>query len=256
MRASRKRPLLSLSLAAVLGCAIVPTAHAAGSGTSHWNHVVGLYLWGTSINGTATIGPVSAPVDLDFKDDLLDNLAGAFAAHYEGKRDRLSLFGDYFYADLDPRAELANGAELDVDFKQTIWELGAAWDITGNNSDATVQVLGGVRSTKQEMRAAIQAGPVLLSRNETWYDGFIGGRVIAPFARNWRFIARADVGAGDSDTVWNIAGSVDWRFHKNASVLLGYRWLDFDYDNGKTGGERYIYDARQDGPGLAVNFYW
>ena len=206
-----------------------------------------------NIDGTASIGAVDAPLDLSFKDDLLDNLAGAFSAHYEAKKGKLTVIADYMYADLDPKAELPNGVGVDIDFKNKMWELGAAWDLT--STGATWQVLGGVRSNKQEFRLQV-GSPVLVSVNETWYDLFVGGRVLAPMSQNWTFIGRVDVGAGDSDSVWNATAAIDWRFTQWGSLLFGYRWMDYDYDNGKRGPDRYAYDASQAGFLGAVVFHW
>ena len=247
--------LRQITLATVLLFTGLATASADSHETSGWNHFLGFYLWGMSIDGTASVGPVDAPLDLNFKDDLLDNLAGAFSAHYEAKKDKLTLFGDYMYADLDPKTELPNGAEVDVDFKNKMWELGVAWDLTEASARTTWQVLGGVRSNKQEFRLQV-GSPVLISVNETWYDGFIGARVITPLSAKWRFVGRADIGAGDSDSVLNALGAFDWRFNNWGSLLIGYRWMDFDYDNGKNGAERYAYDASQAGPLFAFNIHW
>lgn len=230
-------------------------ALANSNDASRWNHTLGFYLWGMNINGTASIGPIDNDLNLDFKDDLLDNLAGAYSFHYEAKKDKLTLFGDYLYADIDPKTELPNGATVDVDFKNKMWELGLAWDLTDSTASATWQVLGGVRSNKQEFRLQV-GSPVLVSVNETWYDGFIGGRVFAPISTSWEFIGRADVGTGDSDMVWNALAALGWRFSKPASLLLGYRWMDYDYDNGKKGRDRYAYDARQDGVMAAITLHW
>lgn len=246
---------LVVSFVAALLVTVAPAAFADNGGGDRWKSSLGLYLWGMNIDGTASIGAVDAPLDLSFKDDLLDNLAGAFSAHYEAKKGKVTLIADYMYADLDPKTELPNGAEVDIDFKNKMWELGAAWDLTGANGGATWQILGGVRSNKQEFRLQV-GSPVLVSVNETWYDGFIGARVLAPFSQNWTFIGRADVGTGDSDSVWNAVAAIDWRFSKVSSLLLGYRWMDYDYDNGKRGADRYAYDASQSGVLAAVNFYW
>jgi hypothetical protein len=222
---------------------------------SDWNHTLALYMWGMNVKGTSSIGPIDSDVDLNFRDDLLDNVTGAFSAHYEAKNGRLTLFGDYMYSDLDPKTELSNGTEIDIDFKNKMWEAGVAWDLAGSANSTIWQVLGGIRSNKQEFRVQV-GSPVLVSVNEKWYDGFIGGRVIAPFANNWKFIGRLDVGTGDSDSVWNALTAVDWRFQPWGSLLLGYRWLDYDYDNGKRGRDRYAYDARQDGVVAAFGLYW
>ena len=255
MSINTRKTILNLTVAAVFTAVGFSTAHAQSNNTNRWQSALSLYAWGMNVDGTSSIGPVDNDVDLSFKDDLLDNLAGAFMIHYEAKKDKLTLFGDYMYADLDPKTELPNGAEIDIDFKNKMWELGAAWDLTDSTASTTWQIIGGIRSNKQEFRLQV-GSPVLVSVNETWYDGFIGGRVRAPFGKSWHFVGRADIGAGDSDSVWNALAALDWRYSNWGSLMFGYRWLDYDYDNGKKGSERYVYDALQSGAFGALNFYF
>lgn len=255
MSIDTRKLLFNLTVAAVFSAFGFSTAHADSNSTNRWQSTLSLYAWGMNIDGTSSLGPVDNDVDLNFKDDLLDNLAGALMIHYEAKKNKLTIFGDYLYADLDPKTELPNGAEIDIDFKNKMWELGAAWDLTDSTANTTWQIIGGIRSNKQEFRLQV-GSPVLVSVNETWYDGFIGGRVRAPFGKSWHFVGRADIGAGDSDSVWNALAALDWRYAKWGSLMFGYRWLDYDYDNGKSGSDRYAYDALQYGVVGALNFYF
>jgi len=255
MSIKTRKTLLNLTVAAVFTAVCFSTAHADSQGSDRWQSTLSLYAWGMNVDGTSSIGPVDSDVDLNFKDDLLDNLAGAFMFHYEAKKNKLTLFGDYMFSDLDPKTELPSGAEIDIDFKNKMWELGAAWDLTDSTATTTWQIIGGIRSNKQEFRLQV-GSPVLVSVNETWYDGFIGGRVRAPFGKSWHFVGRADIGAGDSDSVWNALAALDWRYAKWGSLMFGYRWLDYDYDNGKSGSDRYAYDALQYGVVGALNFYF
>ena len=50
-----------------------------------------LFLWGMNLDGTTAIGPVTAPLELDFKDDVFENLAAAFTVHFEAKKNDLAL---------------------------------------------------------------------------------------------------------------------------------------------------------------------
>lgn len=43
----------------------------------------------------------------------------------------------------------------------------------------------------------------------------------------------------------------DW-----GSVLAGYKYMDFDYDNGLNGNNHYAYDAKQQGPLLGLTIRW
>ncbi|MEH6649008.1 MAG: hypothetical protein V7707_03160 [Motiliproteus sp.] len=57
-----------------------------------------------SIKGDSTIDGNTADLDLNFKDDVLDNLAKIITLHFEAQKGDLLLFAEYQYVDLDPTA--------------------------------------------------------------------------------------------------------------------------------------------------------
>ena len=87
-----------------------------------------LFLWGMSINGSTAIGPETLPLDIEF-DDVLSNMSAVLTFHFEAKKRDLSLFAEYQYVDLSPSAKFSNGSEIDVDFKNTMAELGIAYRV-------------------------------------------------------------------------------------------------------------------------------
>ena len=64
------------------------------------------------------------------------------------------------------------------------------------------------------------------------------------------------MGAGGSDLVWKLLGMLDYRFTSWGSVFFGYKVLDYDYNNGVSGPERYAYNATQQGPIAGIGFNW
>ena len=80
--------------------------------------------------------------------------------------------------------------------------------------------------------------------------------MFAGFAKNWNFIGRADFGAGGSDLMWNLVGMFDYRFTNWGSFFVGYRVMDYDYDNGESGSGGYVFNARQQGPLAGLNIHW
>ena len=64
-----------------------------------WEYSVApLYLWGKSVEGSSTFSGKEAPLDLEFRDDILENLEAAFAVHAEARQGDLTLFAEYNYA--------------------------------------------------------------------------------------------------------------------------------------------------------------
>ena len=251
--------LIALMMATLLFMAGVNVAHAVGGNSTDgkWEYSLApLFLWAQGIEGTSAVGPSSLPLEVTFE-DAFDNLEAAFTIHYEMKRDALSLFAEYQYVDLGPTAEGPMTTELNIGFKDTIAELGVGYWVFGTDR-TDWEVIGGARYTKQELDASVKNGPDLVSVDENWWVGFFGGRMSAELSKNWTFIGRADfgVGSGKTNRIWNLNAMFDYRFRDWGSVFAGYKWMDYDYDNGENGFDRYAYDATQQGPLVGLNFYW
>jgi hypothetical protein len=232
-----------------------------------WEYSVApLYLWGKAINGAASIGPLEAPLDIGFKDDILENLETGFAIHFEAKQGDLTLFAEYNYAKLDPSAEAAVGPVVigaDIKFRDTMAELGFGYAFW--NSDTTSwEVLGGIRYMEQELDVRLNLPDVLpiplpdkISGGDDWTHGFGGFRVTTQLSQNWSLRARADYGYRDGDnTAISGLGFLDYRFRDWGSFFAGYRYLDTEYSNGRSGNKGYSFDADQQGPIVGVNFYF
>ena len=213
-----------------------------------------LFLWGMNVDGSSQLGPVSAPLQLDFKDDVFENLGAVFTVHFEAHKKDLALFAEYQYVKLEPSTTVPNGPSVDIDFTIQAAEIGAGYRVTSwGNTD--VEPIIGARWAYQDLETQVQGGPLLVDSNESWWDVFAGVRFWTHFNEKWTLVSRGDIGAGGSDFVWNLSFIVDYQFKKWGSVFLGYRWLNYDYDNG-SGADRYAYDALQQGPLVGLGFHW
>ena len=232
-----------------------------------WEYsVTPMYLWAKNINGSSSIGSREAPLDLDFKDDILENLEAAFALHVEAKQGDLTLFAEYNYAKLEPSVEETLGpvtVGADIEFRDTLAELGFAYAFS-NSGTTSWEVLGGIRYMEQELDVELNFPNVLpiplpdkISGGDDWVHGFGGVRVTTQLSQNWSFRARADYGYGGSDnTALHGIGFFDYRFRAWGSFFAGYRYLDTDYSNGNDGADGYSYDADQQGPIVGISFYF
>ncbi len=117
------------------------------------------------------------------------------------------------------------------------------------------EALAGLRYTSQDNHTKVN-GISVVDVTENWTDFFIGTRNYTKLSEKWAFIGRADIGAGGSDMIWNVALMADYRVNEWCSVFIGYKWMDYDYDNGKTGADTYTYDVLQQGPLLGLNIHW
>jgi hypothetical protein len=220
------------------------------------NTLAPLYLWGVSMSGTMTSGPVSAPLEIEFSDAVSD-LEAIFTFHYEGAKGNWGVIADYSFLNLGPSAAIpGTPAVINVDMKNTIAEVAGLYRFGPNNP---WQLLGGYRTYQLDVTiSGLPSPPLPVSQvviDETINDFFFGGRYMRKIGDKWSFLGRADIGAGDSDLVWNAVLAFDYRFTKLLSGFVGWKVLDYDVDQG-SGADTFKYDMRHSGPLFALAFHW
>jgi len=233
-------------------------AHAANKNetSDEWEFLLApLFLWGMSIEGTSTIGPVTAPLNLNFKDDILENMDSVFTIHFEARKGKWTILTEYQTVDLKPTATGPGNIPLDISFENDMFELAGTYQISQSNTTRW-ELLAGVRNTAQKLSGSVSGGPALpIAVDEDWWDVILGGRVFVDLSKRWTFAGRADYGFGDSDSVVNLALLFDYRFNNWGSVFVGGRYMDYDFETG-SGINRYAYKAEQRGPLLGLAFHW
>ena len=236
------------AIVAILAITLVGNASAE----DEWEYTLApLYLWGTSLDGESQIGPITAPVSISFS-DALENLDTVFTFHFEANKGQHGILVDVMHIGLDPESTLPNGAPVAVGLTNNIIELGGIYRFSESDS---VELLYGLRQSQFEMDVAFGSMPAARLADESWTDGFVGLRKSIMVSEQGKITLRGDIGAGASDFVWNAVGLFDYRFNEKFSALIGYRWLDYDYETG-SGANRFTYDITYEGPVLGAVFYW
>lgn len=260
------KPARKAALAPLLLATVGLPGHAAAD--EGWEFSVApLYLWAKNIEGSSAVGGKEAPLDLDFKDDILDNLDSAFAIHFEARKNNLTLYAEYNYAKLDPTTSTSVGPIVitsDVEFEDTLWEAGATWTFA-QHGDSTWELLGAIRYAEHDIEVDIsrEGGPGILplpdkiTAGDDWWQGVAGLRYTFQVTDRWSWRLRGDYGYGDSDnSSLHAIGFLDYRFRDWGSFFAGYRYLDTDFDNGKNSASGYAFDGDQQGPVLGLAFYF
>jgi len=228
-------------------------AGTADEFNSWQNTLVPLYLWGQSLSGKLTKGPVTSPLELEFKDAISD-LESTYTVHYEGAKGHWGVILDYSFLNLAPSSEVeGTPISVDVDMKNTIAEIAGLYRFGANNP---WQLLAGYRSYHLDVTVKGLPGPSgRVDIKETINDVFIGGRYMTKLGDKWTFTGRLDLGTGDSDLVSNASLIFDYQFNKLLSGVVGWRVLDYNVDRG-SGANTLKYDVTHSGPMLALAFKW
>ncbi len=237
----------------------------SGPADDDWDIFFASYGWLFALDGTIAAGSVSADVDVSLSDtiDQLENLEGAFIGRLEARKGRGFLWVDVVYLNLkvDNSTTLAN---IDVDFKQTIAELGGGYELLerqiGEAASQTIKldVMGGGRYNHLQTDVKIAGkGPfgvtVQKDASVDWVDPFVGGRVRAQLSDDVFLVVRGDVGGfgigSASDLTWQVEAVIRVLLSDRASLVAGYRVLDIDLDRSKL-----QYDVQMHGPMLGLLF--
>jgi len=222
-----------------------------------WESTVTLYGWAAAMSGWSTVGPVSAAVDVSFS-EIWDNLKMGAMLNYQGRGEKWVAVADMIYMKLgsDVAVPSTGNTLADVTLKQWLLEGDGGYRVK-----PWLDVLVGLRVPIIETEIVPDRTNPLVStksKSETWVAPLIGARVELPFAKKFTGIARGDFGGfdiGGTNTTWQLAGYVNYRFGKGWSGTVGYRAISADYLTG-SGIDTFKYDITNFGPvfGLSYTF--
>ena len=238
---------------------VASTANA----NSNWDfRLAPMYLWAQSVEGESFIGPAGGDIELDFRDDVLDNLNTAATVHFEAVNDDLTYFFDINHVSLDPENEV-NNVSASIDYEMNMAEIGATWAFSERKDYRRWEAMFGLRYIEQdiEVKADLNLPPPIgrtlkVNGGDEWYQPFLGIRVFQRLSQSWGMIGRFDYGYSNSDNkAANAQITFDWRFNNWGSLLLGYRHMEYDYAGG-SGRDFFSADMKHRGPVIGLNIHW
>lgn len=244
----------------VLACTFL-TAHlssAADSNPDAWEFHLAPYAWLAGQSGSVATLPGLPPadIDVDFYDDILDNINGAFMLVGEARKGRFGIAVDAAYTDIESDNATPGQLFTAVSSRTTSWIVTAAgtYRLFESNS-AFLDGLIGARYWSVESELALRGGPAgfySIDNRESWFDpvgglkGMTGLGDSRFFLSGFLIIGGFDAG---SDFLWDVNANIGYRWTETFSTTIGYRYLDVDYaDNG------FLYDVAQDG--LVLGMSW
>ena len=216
----------------------------AGDGEG-WEFSVTPHVWTVSMRGTADIGDLDVPLDVDLSDisDALD--LGAFI-HLEARRGRWGGLLDVGYMSssiedeplhiVDPFGSRA-GSMADIETSVVVLDALGSYRVTLTDRDV-LDFLAGVRWTRAEVDVVVTDGPPDQggTADDSWIDPLVGIRFSSRFSESWYSWVRMDVGGFGvgSDFTWGTALGLGYEFNDTVAANLGYKHIGIDWDDGST----------------------
>jgi len=228
---------------------------SVGAAEDAWQHRITGYLVGASVDGKAAVGDVTVDVDASFS-DIIDNLDWGAMGAYRGERGPWAVSLDVMYlaVEADGSGLGALGrSKAEAQGDQLIVQLDGGYDLTEQ-----LGVYAGARYWRVDADVKLKSGgpqgEVLRGgRTEDWIDPLVGLRYAVPLGDRWTLIAKGDVGGfgAGSDFSWHATALATWQASELVHLVIGYRYLDVDYDDG-SGQDRFVWDVTEAGPALGV----
>ena len=252
LKRTRASCCISMSGLAVAFCAALHPASAQSE--SSWSNQGLIYLLGPTLDGTSGIGPIDTDVDMSAS-DIFETLDGAFLGMYRGEGERWGVMIDVVYMDLKADGSGDGGAfSGEVEVEQTTAIASATYRLS-----PTAQLMAG--ALYNDVSAGISLkGPTDRIREQRagddWVDPIVGVLFETPIGGgNWSFTGSAQLGGFGvgADLVTILTGSFSYRFNDWSSIDIGYRYLDFDYEDGD-GLDRFKFDMKEHGPAVGWRF--
>lgn len=120
----------------------------------------------------------------------------------------------------------------------------------------------GIRYNKQEFDNRLQSSGALvfnISNNfsEEWTDALLGVTINVPFAKQFSWNTRANVGTGGSDETYTASTAVVWSFADHWATGVSVKYTKVDYENDSKGdSDWYLYNAEETSGSINLTYKW
>ncbi|MBI5040591.1 MAG: hypothetical protein HZB57_05150 [Gammaproteobacteria bacterium] len=256
--------ITALSLA-VLGLGTSQVGHAVESDA--WQYEVTPYFLAAGMEGTVGVRGVTSDVDVSFN-DIMDSFDQGFMGFFSARKGPWSYSLEAVYMKLEdagsksvtgPFGNVSVSGALQVTSKMYIYQGTVGYRVLDGTT--TVDAIGALRYTKLEadMDVTITTTPAIVFPGGTrsaggsvsWTDAVVGAVVHHPVSDNVSLLGYVDVGGGGSDLTYQLIAGANWEFNKGYTAKVGYRYLDWDYEEDGT-----VWDIAASGPylGLGIAF--
>jgi hypothetical protein len=223
---------------------------------------------GAGLDGEVGLRGVTADVDMSFS-DIWDTLDAAFMGVLTAQKGPWTFGFDAVYFKISdqpaksvtgPFGRVSINGALEVETAITIYQASAAYRLLDDKTQ--LDLVGGLRYTRLEAEAdVVIAGSGIVfpglgvarsaDGSESWTDVVVGMKAQHPVSENVDLLGYFDVGAGGSDLSYQIVAGVNWEFKEDYTAKIGYRIMDWDYEDNGT-----VWDMQSSGPylGLGIRF--
>lgn len=250
--------ILALAAGALLPMSAAAQTPQSGWGAEKWQFTATIYGWVPTIDTRVNFSGDRGSTDITVnKGDILDALKMTFQGSFDAHNGRWGIFNDLFYADLGGSKSrtrdfsvgniglpASTETDLSLDIKALLWTVAGEYRV-GSDPAWTVDLLGGARMLQLKLNLDYSItgdlGPIVIPGREgsketdgSVWDAIVGvkGRYTFGEGGKWYAPFYVDVGTGQSQLTWQIAGGIGYSYDWG-SVFATWRYLDYNFQSGK-----------------------
>jgi hypothetical protein len=216
---------------------------AQSAGPEDWRITFTPYVWMSGLEGTIGVGSNISEVDVSFTEGAEDFEFG-FAGLLEGRRYPWVLRIDFFYVSLSDEEATSAGNTLTVGQDELMLHPEVGYTLLARPWGGVDGLIG---ARYWNLGVDLSVPPQGVSADRNWVDGTVGANLRYQPGERWRLVAKADVGAGGSDLIWQLYGGAGYDLGRCCALVAAWRYLDVDYDE-----DALVYDVRLGGPTFGV----
>jgi hypothetical protein len=237
-RVRRLALVLGLLASASRGLAAQATAEPEG-----WRITFTPYVWMSGFKGTVGVGSNISEVDVSFTEGAEDFEFG-FAGLLEIRRHPWVLRTDFFYVSLSDEQATSAGNTLTVGQDELMLHPEVGYTLLARPWGGVDGLIG---ARYWNLGVDLSGPSQGVSADRNWVDGTVGANFHYQPGEKWRFVAKADLGAGGSDLTWQLYGGAGYNLGRCCALVAAWRHLDVDYDK-----DAFLYDVQLSGPTVGV----
>lgn len=216
-----------------------------------WQYYATVYGWIAGMKGEAANG---ADFDIGFS-DIVDNLDFTFMGNFGAQKGKWTLGADVIYMKIGDKPNAYLPPPLDATLTNVQMK---SWVITPTvayrvmeSEKLELDVLAGARYLYMKPKITFDNVAELSDSGSIW-DGIVGVRGKYDINEKWYMPFQLDAGSGDTDMTWQAFAGVGYEY-ESFDLIVGYRYLEWEFDDGGTGGKVYN-DLSISGPIIGAKF--
>ena len=213
-----------------------------------WQFKLTPYVWATSIEQRTDAGFLPNPIESDTSfSDLLDNLDGALLVAFKAQKERWAVSSDASYLVVSPEGD----SSIDSETRSLLWDVLGWYQLSPG-----LDLGAGMRMIDVEIDVT-PANPGLPSPDidKNYVDFVLGARYERALTERWELSVGGDISVGgDTDGMWMGQVLLGYRLADDKTVLFGYRRLEVEFENDRSGIRRIETDLDMDGVGVGFRF--